>query len=208
MYACPFVRFARNNLAPTRRILMKFCIKKFFLENLSNNSSVVKIRQKGRVLYMKTFSHLWKYLAQFFFEWEIFWIKFVEKIKTHFMLNYFFLKSCLLWNNVEKCGGAGEAADNMAHFPARSHARTHKYTHTETCNTYCFSTATVVSWMCLSVTLYVHCLSCFVLCKTYHLLRFCNASINGTILTRENVSTGRKTCSSTPFFPQIPHGMG
>ena len=30
-------------------------------------------------------------------------------------------------------------------FPARSHARTHKYTHTETCNTYCFSTATIVS---------------------------------------------------------------
>ena len=36
-------------------------------------------------------------------------------------------------------------------------------THTHTFiifNTYCFSTATMVTWTCLSVTLYIHCLSC------------------------------------------------
>jgi hypothetical protein len=30
---------------------------------------------------MKTFSHLWQYLAEFFLEWEMFQIKAVEKIK-------------------------------------------------------------------------------------------------------------------------------
>jgi hypothetical protein len=34
---------------------------------------------------MKMFLHLWQYLAEFFLEWEIFWTKVVEKIKTHLM---------------------------------------------------------------------------------------------------------------------------
>ena len=38
---------------------------------------------------------------------------------------------------------------------------THTHTHIPICNTYCSSTATVVSWTCLNVTLYVHCLSCY-----------------------------------------------
>ena len=44
--------------------------------------------------------------------------------------------------------------------PSPAHACTHTHTHTEICNAYCFSTATVVSWTCLIVTLSVHCLSC------------------------------------------------
>jgi hypothetical protein len=32
---------------------------------------------------MKTFSHLWQYLAEFFLEWEMFQIKVVEEIKPH-----------------------------------------------------------------------------------------------------------------------------
>jgi hypothetical protein len=39
-------------------------------------------------------------------------------------------------------------------------------THTEICNTYCFSTATVLSWTRLNVTLYVHCLYCWMYPKT------------------------------------------
>jgi len=41
----------------------------------------------------------------------------VEKIKTHYTFNiYFFQKSCLLWDNVEKYCTAGQATDdNMAH---------------------------------------------------------------------------------------------
>jgi hypothetical protein len=40
-------------------------------------------------------------------------------------------------------------------------ARPHAHTHTEICNTYCFFMAVAVSWTRLSVTLYVHCLSCW-----------------------------------------------
>ena len=32
--------------------------------------------------------------------------------ETHFVLSFFFRKSCCLWNNVEKCGGAREATDD------------------------------------------------------------------------------------------------
>jgi hypothetical protein len=32
---------------------------------------------------MKTFSHLWQYLAEFFLEWEMIQIKAVDEIKTH-----------------------------------------------------------------------------------------------------------------------------
>jgi hypothetical protein len=34
---------------------------------------------------MKTYVHLWQYLAEFFLEWEMFQTKFVEKIKTHIL---------------------------------------------------------------------------------------------------------------------------
>ena len=44
---------------------------------------------------MKTFSHLWQYLAEFFVEWEIFHIKVVDKIKIHILCSVaFFRKSC------------------------------------------------------------------------------------------------------------------
>ena len=43
---------------------------------------------------MKTFSHLWQHLAEFFLEWEMFQIKFVEKIKTHILWTItFFLEN-------------------------------------------------------------------------------------------------------------------
>jgi len=64
---------------------------------------------------MKTDIHWWQYLAEFFLEWEIFQIKFVEKAKTHILCSVtFFRKSCRLWDNVEKCGRAGQCAgDNI-----------------------------------------------------------------------------------------------
>jgi hypothetical protein len=43
----------------------------------------------------------------------MFQIKAVEKIKTHILYSVmFFQKLCLLWDNVEKYGGAREAADD------------------------------------------------------------------------------------------------
>ena len=65
---------------------------------------------------MKPSIHFWSYLAEFFLEWEMFQTKFVEKIKTHFIFNNFFEKSCHLWDNVEKCCIAGQAAyDKMVY---------------------------------------------------------------------------------------------
>ena len=67
---------------------------------------------------MKTTSYFWLYLVQFFLEWGMFQIKFVEKIETHILrsITFFFRKSCRLWYNVEKYCTAGQATDNnMAH---------------------------------------------------------------------------------------------
>ena len=36
---------------------------------------------------MKIFSHLWQFLAEFFLGRQMFQIKVIEKIKTHFMLD-------------------------------------------------------------------------------------------------------------------------
>ena len=68
---------------------------------------------------MKTTLRIWLYLAQFFLEWEMFQTKRAEEIKTHILCSitfFFFRKSCLLWNDVEKFCRAWQAADdNMAH---------------------------------------------------------------------------------------------
>jgi hypothetical protein len=62
---------------------------------------------------MKTYVHLWQYLAEFFLEWEMFETKVVEKIKTHILCSImFFQKSCRLWDNVEKYGRARQATDD------------------------------------------------------------------------------------------------
>jgi hypothetical protein len=81
---------------------------------------------------MKTFSYLWQYLPYFFLPWEIFQMKVVEEIKIQDSF------SCRVWGNVEKRGGAREAADDsMAHArcvldkqgytPSHIHARAQKY---------------------------------------------------------------------------------
>ena len=48
-----------------------------------------------------------------YLELEIFWIKFLEKIKTHILCTVtVFRKSCRLWDNVDKYWEAGLATDN------------------------------------------------------------------------------------------------
>ena len=71
--------------------------------------------------------------------------KLVEEIKTQiffFSIRYS-RKSCHLWDNVEKCGRAGHATDDNMRFLCWITKATH--THIRNCNTYCFSTETVVS---------------------------------------------------------------
>jgi hypothetical protein len=62
---------------------------------------------------MKTYVHLWQYLAEFFLEWEIFQTNVVDKIKTHILCSVrFSRKSCHSRNNVEKYGRAKQATDD------------------------------------------------------------------------------------------------
>ena len=49
----------------------------------------------------------------------------------------------------------------LVRVPTFTHA--HACTHRPICNTYCFSTTTMVPWTRLKVMLYVHCLSCYFL---------------------------------------------
>ena len=62
---------------------------------------------------MKTNIHFWSYLAQFLLQWEMFQIKVVQKIKTHFVFNNFSFKSYHLWDNVENGVGPGRTHDNI-----------------------------------------------------------------------------------------------
>jgi len=80
-----------------------------------------------------------------------------ENQNTHFMFsNFFFRRSCRLWDNGEKYGTAGQATDdNTAH--AHWMLDTLSYRHIlRICNTYCLSTATTVARTPLNVMLCVH----------------------------------------------------
>jgi hypothetical protein len=67
---------------------------------------------------MNVFLNLWQYLGELLLEWEMFQIKVLENFKINILCSIIFFsfrKSCLLWDNVEKFGGAREAAnDNVA----------------------------------------------------------------------------------------------
>jgi hypothetical protein len=57
--------------------------------------------------------------------------------------------------------------DNEGYTHTHTHTHTRAHTHTHIIfNIYCFSTATMVTRTCLSVTLHVHCLTCRYLCRT------------------------------------------
>jgi len=96
--------------------------------------------------------------------------KFVLKIKTHFFgFDFVFRKSCGLYDNVGKyCRTTETPDDNIAHAHCMLYTKGYKHTLT-ICNNYCFSTAKIFAQTRLSVTVYVHCLSClFVLsCSPY-----------------------------------------
>ena len=95
-----------------------------------DNNKVVAMRYYGNVmtttrwwlcvtiLHLQQYSHrlnlffFSSHFAQFFIEWEMFEMKIVYKIQTHFVIKFFFFrKSCLLWENVGKYCRAGQATD-------------------------------------------------------------------------------------------------
>jgi len=85
-------------------------------------------------------------------------MKVVEKIQnTHLLFKNCSRKSCRLWDNAQKYGRARQATDDdMAHAHCTLDSWGYKHT-LRICNTYCFSTVTVVSRTRLGVPLYLHC---------------------------------------------------
>jgi hypothetical protein len=86
-------------------------------------------------------------LAEFILEWEMFWTKVLEKIKTHILCSIiFFRKSCHLCDNAEKyCTACQITDDQILH--ALFMLNSNGYRHTlRICNTYHFSTATMITW--------------------------------------------------------------
>jgi len=75
-----------------------------------------------------------------------------ENQNTHFIFsNFICWKSCCLWDNVEKYCRVMQATDDNR-VPANCMLETlgYRYTH-RICNTYCFSTPTMISQTCLLV---------------------------------------------------------
>jgi hypothetical protein len=115
---------------------------------------------------MKTFRHFWRYLAKFILEWEMFYTKVVQKMKTHILGSVpFFHKAHRLWDIVEKRSVHPRGPQIMSQYGAyallldlqgymqscartRPRARvptcTHARAHRPISNTYCFSTATMI----------------------------------------------------------------
>ena len=85
---------------------------------------------------------------------------------THFMFNNFFQNLCHLWDNVEKYCRDGQATDDsMVYAHCMLDTWGYKYT-LRLCNTYCFSTVVMVARTCLTVTWYIHHLSCLFQCDS------------------------------------------
>ena len=66
---------------------------------------------------MKTDTHFWSYLAQFFLEWETFRTKVVEKIKKHILCSVTFFEYSAVYEKIWKknCTTRQATDDNMAH---------------------------------------------------------------------------------------------
>ena len=162
---------------------------------------------------MNTLSYLWQYLAKFFLDWEIFQTKVVEKIKTHILSSITLLgESFHWWDHAENCGWARETAKNMAHAccmldkygctgastpprPCTPPPPPHK--HKEICTISCFSTSTMVTRTRLTITLYVHCLSCSQLFYIY--------LDNVVFFNCMRVRTYRHKCQvTTPYQHEAP----
>jgi hypothetical protein len=88
-------------------------------------------------------------------ELKMFQTEVLVKIKTHFIFQtFFYIENRVVYEIMLK--NVVEPGDNMAHAHCMPDTDTLKM-----CNTYCFSTATMVTRTRFVVTLYANCLSCF-----------------------------------------------
>jgi len=114
---------------------------------------------------------------------------------------YFF--SIFFFENVEKCGKTRQATvDNMA--LAHYMLDTYGYRHTlRMCNTYRFSTVTMVARTRLNVTLYVYCLSCstYVVMFSCYCVKVPGWTFGQRLVMFRPISTqaSRITCNKKPI---------
>jgi hypothetical protein len=111
--------------------------------------------------YLKTNIHFWSCLALVFLRMKNVAGKICRENKPHILYSVTsFRKSWLLWDNVEKyCTARQVTDDNMAHGQCMLDIKGYKPT-IRICNTYFFSTATMVARTRLNVTWYAHWVSC------------------------------------------------
>jgi hypothetical protein len=109
---------------------------------------------------MKTNIYFWSCLTHFFLEWEMFQTRLVEKINSHILCSLAFFKYCtdyeIMWKILHRPQWQYGACTLHAGYLIYKHRL-------RISNSYRFSSATIVAQTCLSVTLYIHCLSCFFL---------------------------------------------
>jgi len=87
------------------------------------------------IWYYMVYDMIWYVYDELFLQWEIFQIKFIKKIEKHFTFgNFFFPKSCRLWDNLEKCGTAIQATDDSIIWRMLFACWTTKATNTHTQN--------------------------------------------------------------------------
>ena len=92
--------------------------------------------------------------------------------------------------------------DKHGYMHTRACTSPHTQTHSYMCNTYCFSTATMVSRTRLSVTLHVHCLSCLILNFTVNALSVTAYSFTAlSIFKLDNLFKGNLSAKENKFSP-------
>ena len=145
---------AWNNSDPTGRILIKHSHLGVFRKLVEKIKFSLKSDKNKRYFNHCFFSFMTTFCYILLRMKNILHKKCRENQNTYFMFNaFFFLKSCRLWDNVEKYGesrGATIGAYELHAGKARLHARTHMHTRTrlgartQICHICCFSTATTI----------------------------------------------------------------
>jgi len=101
------------------------------------------------------------YVSQFFLQWEMFEKKKScrENENTHFIFNYFFFVNRPVYEIMRKNTAQPDRPQIIWRTRIKSWIPKATNTYPQ-CNTYCFSTASMVARKYLSLTLCIHCLSC------------------------------------------------
>jgi len=107
---------------------------------------------------VNTYVHLWQYLTELFLEWEQFRTKFAENYKTHILCSVqFFLKIVPFFRQWSKIWYSERFHTCQYMALAFCMLDNYGYNHTlRICNTYCFSTVTMIMHMRFSLSLWVH----------------------------------------------------